>query len=118
MGYSEARRGGGPAVEDFKSAFQKIAVFLGRPSSPTALFSGVPFDETAVTVEDVSHLADKIGLDTRQQRINDMVTGRLVLPALLLLADGSAIALLDRTEQGSFVTLLDSPERANIADLL
>ncbi|MCV3238892.1 type I secretion system permease/ATPase [Mesorhizobium sp. ZC-5] len=118
MGYSEARRGGGPAVEDFKSAFQKIAVFLGRPSSPTALFSGVPFDETAVTIEDVSHLADKIGLDTRQQRINDMVTGRLVLPALLLLADGYAIALLDRTEHGSFVTLLDSPEKANIADLL
>jgi ATP-binding cassette, subfamily C, bacterial LapB len=33
--------------DDFRAAFRKVALFLGRPGSETVLFSGVPFDETS-----------------------------------------------------------------------
>lgn len=118
VGYLDVRADRVPTVEDFRTAFQKIAAFLGRPSSPIALFSGVPLDDSAVTVEDIQSLGARIGLDVTEQRLADLMSGRFVLPALLLLADGKAVPLLDRAENGGFVTSLESPHLATTADLM
>lgn len=89
--------------DDFRTAFQKVAVFLGRPGSEVVLFSGIPFDERHVEPEDIGRLSHRIGLDISEHSRADLVSGNLDLPAIVLFQDGSALALLDVTPEGRFV---------------
>jgi ATP-binding cassette subfamily C protein LapB len=81
--------------EAFRTAFQRVAVFLGRPGSDVVLFSGVPFDEASPSFEDVQRLSDRIGLDVRSFGWRDLAAGNFDLPAVVLLNDGSAVTLLE-----------------------
>ena len=81
--------------ETFRAAFQRVAVFLGRPGSEVVLFSGVPIDEAMPSLEDVQRLSDRIGLDVRAFGWRDLAAGNLELPAIILFNDGSAVSLLE-----------------------
>lgn len=87
--------------QSFRAAFQRVAIFLGRPGSDVVLFSGIPFDEASPSVEDVQRLADRIGLDVQDFGWRELVSGNFDLPAILLLNDGSAISLLEDMEGDS-----------------
>lgn len=84
--------------QSFRTAFQQVSIFLGRPGSDVVLFSGVPFDEAAPSLEDVQRLSDRIGLEVRDFGWRELASGNLDLPAILLLKDGSAISLLEGME--------------------
>lgn len=88
------------AGEPFRVAFRRVAVFLGRPGSDVVLFSGVPFDETLPSLEDVQRLSDRIGLEVRSFGWRDLAADNLDLPAIVLLNDGSAIPLLEIHDVG------------------
>ena len=45
-------------AEAFKSCFSGVASFLGRPSAPTVLFSGIPIGPNAVTFEEIEFVAE------------------------------------------------------------
>ncbi|MGX5721697.1 type I secretion system permease/ATPase [Shinella zoogloeoides] len=81
--------------ETFRTAFQRVAVFLGRPGSEVVLFSGVPFDEAMPSLEDVQRLSDRVGLDVRAFGWRDLAAGNFDLPAIILFNDGSAVSLLE-----------------------
>lgn len=81
--------------ETFRTAFQRVAVFLGRPGSEVVLFSGVPFDEPMPSLEDVQRLSDRVGLDVRAFGWRDLAAGNFDLPAIILFNDGSAVSLLE-----------------------
>ena len=38
-------------AEEFKRCFSALASFLGRPSAPTVLFSGIPIGPGTVTIQ-------------------------------------------------------------------
>lgn len=71
------------------------------------LFSGVPFDEEAVTPDDVGRLCERIGLEWSEHSRRDLIAGDAELPLLILCADGSALALLEKDASGRFSTDLD-----------
>lgn len=81
--------------ETFRTAFQRVAVFLGRPGSDVVLFSGVPFDEATPSFEDVQRLSDRIGLEVRAFGWRDLAADNFDLPAIVLFDDGSAVSLLE-----------------------
>ena len=97
---------GDPAAsaDSFRSAFRKIAGFLGRPSADAVLFSGVPFDDKSVTSEDVGRLSQRIGLEFSEHSRKDFLAGNAELPLLVLCGDGSALALLEVDERGRYST--------------
>lgn len=86
--------------ETFRTAFQRIAVFLGRPGSDVVLFSGVPFDDVHPSFEDIQRLSDRIGLDVRASGWRDLAADNLDLPAIILFHDGSAVTLLEIHDAG------------------
>lgn len=81
--------------ETFRTAFQRVAAFLGRPGSEVVLFSGVPFDEAMPSLEDVQRLSDRVGLEVRAFGWRDLAAGNFDLPAIILFNDGSAVSLLE-----------------------
>lgn len=88
--------------QSFRDAFQRVAIFLGRPGSDVVLFSGIPFDEATPSLEDVQRLSDRIGLEVRDLGWRELASGNLDLPAILLLNDGSALSLLENIAGGDF----------------
>ena len=71
------------AGESFRSAFRRIAVFLGRPGSDVVLFSGVPFDETSPSLEDgfkVQEVLDAIGRSVQTGRSVDIQRAQRTRP--------------------------------------
>lgn len=91
-------------AEDFRSSFRKIAMFLGRPSADSVLFSGVPFDDHAVNIEDVTRLSYRIGLECREYSRRDLLAGNADLPLLILLADGTTLAILEQDAANRYTT--------------
>ncbi len=55
-----------PANSDFKSCFAAVAAYLGRPSAETVLFSGVPISSDRIEIDEISNLAERIGLEVTQ----------------------------------------------------
>ncbi len=88
--------------QPFRAAFQRAAIFLGRPGSDVVLFSGIPFDEASPSLEDVQRLSDRIGLEVRDLGWRELTSDNLDLPAILLLNDGSALSLLENMVGGDF----------------
>ena len=102
-----AARGAAESVskEDFRSAFASVAAFLGRPASQTVLFSGVPEDDLDQPDDDsIDRLARRIGLDTISIPPSELRAGNVDLPAIALFDDGSALSLLEETENGGIVS--------------
>lgn len=90
------------AATDFRSAFRTVAAYLGRPSSETVLFSGVPdTDLDPPDFDAVERLARRIGLSTVLRSRGDLRAGNVDFPALAVFSDGLALPLLEeRSDAG------------------
>lgn len=88
-------------VEAFKSCFSAVAAYLGRPSAETVLFSGVPISATRIEVQEIRHLAERIGLETAEFEHRDFVRGRFDLPAIIFRPNRLPIAILAEQRDGA-----------------
>lgn len=95
-------------VEAFKSCFSAVAAFLGRPSAETVLFAGVPISEDRIEVQEIRHLAERIGLETTEFAHRDFMRGRFDLPAIIFRPSRLPIAIL--AEQGDGASFLTGPQ--------
>ncbi|GAA2841698.1 ATP-binding cassette subfamily C protein LapB [Aminobacter aminovorans] len=95
-------------AEAFKSCFSAVAAYLGRPSAETVLFSGVPISETRIEVQEIRHLAERIGLETTEFAHRDFMRGRFDLPAIIFRPNRLPIAIL--VEQGDGAEFLTGPQ--------
>ena len=92
-------------AEAFKSCFSGVASFLGRPSAPTVLFSGVPIGPSTVTIEEIEFVANRVGIEAKIYTRTDFVRHRVELPAIVFLADRLPVALLSEKDRGDFLTV-------------
>jgi len=95
-------------VEAFKSCFSAVAAFLGRPSAETVLFAGVPISEDRIEVQEIRHLAERIGLETTEFAQRDFTRGRFDLPAIVFRTNRLPIAIL--ADQGDGAEFLTGPQ--------
>lgn len=101
--------------EAFKACFSAVAGYLGRPSAETVLFAGVPISETRIEVEDIRHLAERIGLEVKDVSHRDFLRGRVDLPAILFRASQLPVALLAEIEAGEYLTAPQEDGRTTIS---
>lgn len=100
------------AATDFKSAFRTVAAFLGRPSSETVLFSGVPdTDLDPPDFDAVERLSRRIGLSVVLRTRGDLRAGNVDYPALAVFADGLTLALLEEKPEGIVCGFAEAGER-------
>ncbi|AMS44815.1 MULTISPECIES: type I secretion system permease/ATPase [Aminobacter] len=95
-------------VEAFKSCFSAVAAYLGRPSAETVLFAGVPISEERIEVQEIKHLAERIGLETTEFAHRDFMRGRFDLPAIIFRPNRLPIAVL--AEQSDGAEFLTGPQ--------
>jgi ATP-binding cassette, subfamily C, bacterial LapB len=100
------------AATDFKSAFRTVAAFLGRPSSETVLFSGVPdTDLDPPDFDAVERLSRRIGLSVVLRTRGDLRAGNVDYPALAVFADGLTLALLEEKPEGIVCGFAEAGQR-------
>lgn len=103
-------------VEAFKSCFSAVAAYLGRPSAETVLFSGVPISATRIEVQEIRHLAERIGLETTEFEHRDFARGRFDLPAIIFRPNRLPIAILAEQRDGAeFLTGPQEDGRTSIS---
>lgn len=100
------------AATDFKSAYRTVAAYLGRPSSETVLFSGVPeSDLDPPDFDAIERMSLRIGLSTVLRSRGDLRAGNVDYPALVVFADGTTLPLLEEQPDGSIVCGFAAPGR-------
>lgn len=105
-----------PASTDFKSCFAAVAAYLGRPSAETVLFSGVPISSDRIELDEITNLAERIGLEVTGFDSRDFWRGRFDIPAIVFRADQPPIALLAETPDGSgYITAPQEDGRTTIS---
>ena len=67
-------------ADAFKRCFSGVSSFLGRPSAPTVLFSGVPIGPSTVTIEEIEFVANRVGIEAKIYTRADFVRHRIELP--------------------------------------
>lgn len=89
----------------FKTAFRSVASFYGRPTSDIVLFSGLP-DEISRSLEldDVEHLAQRIGLEVIRHGERECREGNFDCPAIIVFENGGVLPLLETDVDGNYVT--------------
>ncbi|CDZ48040.1 type I secretion system permease/ATPase [Neorhizobium galegae] len=89
----------------FKTAFRSVASFYGRPTSDIVLFSGLP-DEISESLEldDVEHLAQRIGLEVIRHGERECREGNFDCPAIIVFENGGVLPLLETDTDGNYVT--------------
>ncbi|CDZ25770.1 type I secretion system permease/ATPase [Neorhizobium galegae] len=89
----------------FKTAFRSVASFYGRPTSDIVLFSGLP-DEISESLEldDVEHLAQRIGLEVIRHGERECREGNFDCPAIIVFENGGVLPLLEADDDGNYVT--------------
>ncbi|UIK04591.1 type I secretion system permease/ATPase [Neorhizobium galegae] len=89
----------------FKTAFRSVASFYGRPTSDIVLFSGLP-DEISESLEldDVEHLAQRIGLEVIRHGERECREGNFDCPAIIVFENGGVLPLLETDADGNYVT--------------
>jgi ATP-binding cassette subfamily C protein LapB len=89
----------------FKTAFRSVASFYGRPTSDIVLFSGLP-DEVSESLEldDVEHLAQRIGLEVIRHGERECREGNFDCPAIIVFENGGVLPLLETDPDGNYVT--------------
>ncbi|MER9437052.1 type I secretion system permease/ATPase [Mesorhizobium sp. M7A.F.Ca.US.010.02.1.1] len=90
--------------EAFKACFSAVAGYLGRPSAETVLFAGVPLSDTRIAVDDIRHLAERIGLEVTEFNHRDFLRGRIDLPAIVFRVSQLPVALLALGEDDAYIT--------------
>ncbi|RUU32373.1 type I secretion system permease/ATPase [Mesorhizobium sp. M6A.T.Ce.TU.016.01.1.1] len=101
--------------EAFKACFSAVAGYLGRPSAETVLFAGIPLSETRIEVDDIRHLAERIGLEVQEFSHRDFLRGRVDLPAILFRVSQLPVALLAEMQDGAYTTAPQEDGRTIIA---
>ena len=97
------------AGSDFRSAFRIVAAYLGRPSSETVLFSGVPNENVeSLAYDDVEPIAERLGFQTVEYGKRDVVSDNFDLPAIVAFEGGQAVPVLERDNDGHYVVGLGS----------
>jgi ATP-binding cassette subfamily C protein LapB len=100
----------------FRSSFRAIATFLGRPNADTVLFHGVPLSADRIDIDEIRHLAERIGLEVAEFEHREFVRGRFDLPAIVFRPNRDPIALLEETKDRSgYVTGTQSDGRTEIS---
>jgi ATP-binding cassette, subfamily C, bacterial LapB len=100
------------AATDFKSAFRTVAAYLGRPSSETVLFSGVPeSDLEPPDFDAIERLARRVGLATLLRSRGDLRAGNVDYPALAVFSDGLTLPLLEEQAGGILCGFAEPGER-------
>lgn len=89
----------------FKTAFRSVASFYGRPTSDIVLFSGLP-DEVSESLEldDVEHLAQRIGLEVIRHGERECREGNFDCPAIIAFENGGVLPLLETDSDGNYIT--------------
>ncbi|WP_105439699.1 type I secretion system permease/ATPase [Neorhizobium sp. T25_13] len=89
----------------FKTAFRSVASFYGRPTSDIVLFSGLP-DEISESLEldDVEHLAQRIGLEVIRHGERECREGNFDCPAIVVFENGGVLPLLETDADGNYIT--------------
>ncbi|WP_105425431.1 type I secretion system permease/ATPase [Neorhizobium tomejilense] len=89
----------------FKTAFRSVASFYGRPTSDIVLFSGLP-DEISESLEldDVEHLAQRIGLEVIRHGERECREGNFDCPAIIVFENGGVLPLLETDADGNYIT--------------
>ncbi|QPC91690.1 type I secretion system permease/ATPase [Mesorhizobium sp. INR15] len=100
--------------EAFKLCLSAIAAYLGRPSAETVLFAGVPISETRIEVNEIRHIAERIGLEVNEFNHRDFLRGKVDLPAMLFRVSQLPIALLAETSAGEYLTAPQEDGRTTI----
>ncbi|HXV29302.1 MAG TPA: type I secretion system permease/ATPase, partial [Sinorhizobium sp.] len=74
---------------------------MNRPSSDTVLYSDVPFDARSPSFEDVSRIAERVGLETELVSRRAFANRDFFFPLLLVFRDGRAAAILEEGPGGA-----------------
>lgn len=93
---------------DFTAAFREICIYLNRPSSDAVLYSDVPFDAQAPSFEDVSRVAERVGLEAELVSPRALANRAFVFPVLLVFANGKTMAILEEGNDGA-LSLSNAP---------
>ncbi len=89
----------------FRSCFAAVASFLGRPGADAVLFSRIPLSGSALEIDEVRHMAERIGLNTRTFSHRDFLRNSFDLPAIIFRPNQPPVALLaEKNGAASFVT--------------
>ncbi|WP_222876879.1 type I secretion system permease/ATPase [Terrihabitans soli] len=91
-------------ASDFKTAFREIAVHLGHSGSEIILFSDVPFDPGAPSIEEIERLTERAGLEILESGDARLLERSFDVPALIIFNDGTALSLLERDIRGRYAT--------------
>ena len=91
----------------FVAAFQSVASYYSRPSSPTVLFSGYPIDLQSPSFEEIDRAAARIGLEIQPFAGNLGKITRDDLPLLIVGSNGSAASI-----SGAALSTAESAEAA------
>lgn len=103
-------------AEAFKKCFSAVAAYLGRPSAETVLFSGVPISDSRIEMQEIRHLAERIGLETEEFDHRDFARGRFDLPVIIFRQNRLPIALLAEQRDGAaFLTGPQEDGRTSIS---
>lgn len=115
----DKRRSKETAVTDFRSSFRGVAIYLGRPSSDTVLFSGVPAENlVSPTFDEVQPLAQRIGLEVEEHSVRDLRVGNISLPAIVILEGGRALSLIEAPNASEYrVEFTGEADQDGILDL-
>jgi len=102
--------------DGFRSSFRAVASFLGRPSADTVLFQGVPLGPNRIDVDEIRHLAERIGLEVAEFEHREFVRGRFDLPAIIFRPNREPVALLEETkDRTGYLTGIQSDGRTEIS---
>ncbi|MEP1441915.1 MAG: type I secretion system permease/ATPase [Hyphomicrobiales bacterium] len=99
----------------FKTAFRAISSYFERPNSDTVLFSGVADDDLITPTDDtLQSLSRRIGLECSNKSVEQLLSGNVDLPGVLRLENNSFIAILNETENGSFLCFTEEAARVPV----
>jgi ATP-binding cassette subfamily C protein LapB len=103
-------------IDVFRGCFTSIASFLGRPGADSVLFSGIPLSGNTIEIDEVHHMAERIGLETEIFSHRDFQRSRFDLPAIIFRPGHPPVALLAEKNGGaSFLTGVQANGRTEIA---
>lgn len=96
-----------------------MAIYLGRPSSETVLFSGVPPESLSAPVfDELRPIAQRIGLEVAEHTVRDLRAGNVALPAIVVFEGGKALPLIEGLNAREFrIEFTGEPDQDRIVDL-
>lgn len=92
----------------FTAAFRQIALYFNRSASDTVLYSGIPFSEDDVGLEDIERMSERLGLECTGVSPSELRSGHFDYPLLVVFANGTAVPLVEEVAPGLARTIMDA----------